>query len=262
MAEALYEEEQGKLELDAYNLLYVALTRSIAALYIISEFQAGSRKYDSRYYSGLFIHYLKETGQWNDQQLIYSRGSLPRPDTSERVLTIPQETIPFSYSHKDRLKTRLITRAEGFIAQEREQAISWGTLFHDLMSLVVVEADLPLALEQFTIQHMLSEKEKRNLYNTCTELLLHPLLNKYFQAGITVRNEAEIITENGLFLRPDRLVIDGQKVTIIDYKTGKKDIKHKDQLEAYAAALNKMGYKVSAKIIVYVDQNVNPLFID
>ena len=42
-ARVLFEEEQQKMELDAFNLLYVALTRSIQGLFIISEMDLSSK---------------------------------------------------------------------------------------------------------------------------------------------------------------------------------------------------------------------------
>jgi len=42
----LYEEENNKLELDAYNVLYVALTRAVKALYVITKEDKASKKSD------------------------------------------------------------------------------------------------------------------------------------------------------------------------------------------------------------------------
>ena len=69
LAANLYGEEQYKLELDAFNVLYVALTRSITALYIISKKDINAKEeHKLAYYSGLFIHFLKEKGLWNSDK--------------------------------------------------------------------------------------------------------------------------------------------------------------------------------------------------
>jgi len=84
----------------------------------------------------------------------------------------------------------------------------------------------------------------------------------FFTTENNVKNESEIITENGLILRPDRMVINNQRVTLIDYKTGKKAQKYYEQLYTYADALKTMGYLVENKILVYIDKKITPEFIN
>ncbi len=77
----------------------------------------------------------------------------------------------------------------------------------------------------------------------------------------TIKNERDIITKNGSTLRPDRVVIKENKATIIDYKTGKRDIRYKDQIDSYADALEEMGYAIENKIIIYINEEITPEFI-
>jgi ATP-dependent exoDNAse (exonuclease V) beta subunit len=58
------------------------------------------------------------------------------------------------------------------------------------------------------------------------------------------------------------MVFNNNKVTIIDYKTGKKAQKYYEQLYTYADALKTMGYLVENKIIVYIDKIITPEFIN
>jgi len=59
-----------------------------------------------------------------------------------------------------------------------------------------------------------------------------------------------------LILIPDRLIFDNNKVTIIDYKTGKPEIKHRHQIEKYALVLQKMNFDVYEKLLVYIDDEI------
>ncbi|MGB5263319.1 MAG: hypothetical protein WBN28_06935 [Lutimonas sp.] len=59
----------------------------------------------------------------------------------------------------------------------------------------------------------------------------------------------------------DRLFFYGKKVTIIDYKTGKKDKKHEVQIQKYADCLNKIGYEVQDQILVYVQNELEVINI-
>jgi CRISPR/Cas system-associated exonuclease Cas4 (RecB family) len=50
-------------------------------------------------------------------------------------------------------------------------------------------------------------------------------------------------------------------LTIIDYKTGNVQPAHKAQMEQYATVLTQMGFEVSDKILVYINNEVSLSFI-
>ncbi len=79
---------------------------------------------------------------------------------------------------------------------------------------------------------------------------------KYFTKNVVIKNESEIITDDGEILRPDRIVFDGDKATIIDYKTGKENETYGKQLNYYANAIEKMGFEVENKIIAYINKDI------
>ena len=68
-----------------------------------------------------------------------------------------------------------------------------------------------------------------------------------------MKNEEEILLSNGRVLRPDRLIFEENKVTIIDYKTGLKNITHKKQILEYKTEIENMGYKVKECLLVYIN---------
>ncbi|MCB0466194.1 MAG: hypothetical protein KDC78_11070, partial [Aequorivita sp.] len=69
-------------------------------------------------------------------------------------------------------------------------------------------------------------------------------------------NERNIITKDGLILRPDRININSDNVsTLIDYKTGSPKIYHNNQLNDYENALGEMGFTVSKKILIYSSED-------
>ena len=66
-----------------------------------------------------------------------------------------------------------------------------------------------------------------------------------------VKTEKEILIESGDTYIPDRLVFDGNKVIVIDYKTGDEEPKHKTQINNYANTLKQMGYEVLDTELIY-----------
>ena len=71
-------------------------------------------------------------------------------------------------------------------------------------------------------------------------------------------NERTLLHPDGSQLRPDCFVVLPNKaVAVLDYKTGKPRPEHKDQLIEYASFFEKLGYQITQKTIVYVDQKVS-----
>ena len=46
------------------------------------------------------------------------------------------------------------------------------------------------------------------------------------------------------------------EVVIIDYKTGKSDLKHAQQLQTYQDALEEMSFLVTHKILIYLNESI------
>ena len=130
------------------------------------------------------------------------------------------------------------------------------------MGLIKTESDIDPAIDYMIRKGDLKVEEGAQLKETVQQIIWHPKLKSFFTAENNVKNESEIITENGLILRPDRMVINNQRVTLIDYKTGKKAQKYYEQLYTYADALKTMGYLVENKILVYIDKKITPEFIN
>ncbi len=82
----IYNQQREELELDNFNLLYVALTRAVEQLHIITEKKISSKgEENTNFYSGVFINYLKNKNLWNDEQLEYSFGNFNRMSLQEEV---------------------------------------------------------------------------------------------------------------------------------------------------------------------------------
>ena len=259
IAAELYTEEEQKMELDAFNLLYVAMTRAVKSLFIISKKEVSKKgEHNTSHYSGLFIHYLKEKGLWDDNQELFRFGQF---ETLPEILTEAPESIPFQYTFKDRPGFSILTSAGSLWDTERESAIAQGNLIHTIMSHIETKDDASEALAFFKRKGDISEKNFEQVRNTVHRIIEHPQLSPYYKNGIVVKNEKDIITQSGKLLRPDRLVFTANDVTIIDYKTGKKDPTYHQQLYKYADALEEMGYFVAQKIIVYSNDSVLPEFI-
>lgn len=260
-ANSLFMEEQHKLELDAFNMLYVALTRAVKGLFIISEMDLTSKgdpKTDR--YSGLFIHYLMEKAIWQEDHFAYDFGSLPL-NNAKKVARHLQGSVPYTYSHKDRAAFRVLAKSGMLWDTEREAALIRGNLIHYILGHLITHKDLDVVFERLIQKGDIDVTEAKSLKDSVGQVIFHPELEQFYKEGNLVKNEKEMLTRAGQVLRPDRLVLKGNKVTLIDYKTGKREAKYHDQLYTYADTLAHMGYFVENKIIVYIDKEVTAEFI-
>ena len=261
-AKRIYEEEQHRLELDAFNILYVALTRAVDRLVIITEMLLNAKgEYKLDNYTGLFIHFLKTQRIWDENKTSYSFG-WTESKAQEQSLPETQPHIPYICTHKNSANFNIVTQSDNLWDAKREEAIKKGNVIHYIMGLITTESDIDPAITQMIRKGELKVEEGPQIKDIVLQIISHPELRSFYTSENTVKNECEIITENGLILRPDRMVFKNNRVAIIDYKTGKKAQKYYEQIHTYADALNAMGYVVENKIIVYIDKKITPEFIN
>ena len=259
-AEILFNEENARLELDAFNVLYVALTRAVKALYVITKIEKTSKAIEKpRRYSDLFISYLKGISIWEEGKNTYHFGILE--DFSGDSNSELQEKINYQYTYKEREGFKILAKSGVLWDTEREKALVKGNLIHHVMGLIETEEDIESALKNAHTHGDIREEEVASIHSIVLKIINHPELKCYYEEGITIKNEKDIITKNEKILRPDRVVIKENKATIIDYKTGKRDSKYKEQVYSYADSLEEMGYTIENKIIIYINETITPEFI-
>lgn len=262
LAAQLFTEEHSKMELDAFNVLYVALTRAVKALYVISKKEISTKgEPNINKYSGLFIKYLQQIGVWTDTELTYSFGNLDDAKASTKVISALNH-IPYQYSTKDRPSFKILTQSGMLWESGRDVAMEKGNLIHLLLSYIKTKKDVDKAIAILIRDGHLAQQDKEVTKQKVLTIIEHPDLEIYYKEGNIVKNEKDIITAEGLLLRPDRVVINtNNEATIIDYKTGVPNNTYHQQVNSYATALEAMNYKIATKVIVYINDNITPEFI-
>ncbi|WP_452225346.1 UvrD-helicase domain-containing protein [Lacinutrix chionoecetis] len=254
----IHLRHQAELELDSLNLLYVALTRPIEQLYIIGKKDFNSKGLNLKSYSGLLIDYLMKTGDWEETKAVYTFGSPEKPErNTERNKTKTIEQAEFITTSKKDHNIKVIANS-GFLWDTKQQdAIEKGNLVHDIMEHIRVESEIDFALNDFESAGIIDKKQAKGLKTTILEIVHHPELKHYYKENLTVYNERDIISKTGKIYRPDRLVInDKNEVVIIDYKTGLHDPKYQHQLQDYQDILEEMNFKVTQKILLYINKSI------
>jgi CRISPR/Cas system-associated exonuclease Cas4 (RecB family) len=155
-----------------------------------------------------------------------------------------------------------VTKPGRLWGTEREEALQYGNVLHYALSLISDRDDIEKTLEQLVSQGHLKSQDAGGLRKRVFQVVEHPLLTPYFETGIRAFNEREILTKNGLVLRPDRMVFRKEGATVLDYKTGTPKPEHRAQVRAYRQAVEETGYSVDSAVLVYIHENqVTPEFL-
>ena len=258
--ETLYLDDQNRLELDAFNVLYVALTRAIDSLYIISETDRNSSdKSGIKSYSDLLLNYLKSADWWKEEQYLYSFGKLPL--STRKKGSKKQEKVDYQLTDKSGILNRLSIKGRAIWNTQQAEALEKGNLIHHMMSFISDSSNIEDVFETMVRNGTIKVADRDELRSVVIQIVSHPELRSYYKEGLKVCNEQEIITENGLILRPDRLVFQGNNVVVIDYKTGVPKKTDQEQVISYGKALEKMGFTLEKSVLVYVGDTIKTEFI-
>lgn len=255
--EKLFDNRKEELELDNFNILYVALTRAIEQLYIISEKSTKNKEEEIiRHTSGLFISYLKKIDVWNFEKSDFCFGNINRvkiPSKEERATLTQNNFISYSWKNHN---ISIVQNSSLLWDTDQGIAIVYGNLIHEILSKIKTKNDILEVIDQYVYKGIITLKEHKEILKILNQLIHHKQLSKYFEQNNLVYNEREIITVDKKTLIPDRLIFTNNKVTIIDYKTGKPEKKHHHQILNYAEALKKLNYSIDKKLLVYINKEI------
>ena len=253
----IYQQQREKLELDNFNLLYVALTRAVEQLHIITEKKTSAKgEENTNFYSGVFINYLKNIGDWSDTVLEYSFGNSERKSKKKEEkssVEIQQEFISTPWQEHNIV---MLASASKLWDTEKGKAIDYGNLLHELMAKIIIKNDVEKVVNQYKNQGDVTPEMASEVKFRINNIVNHPQLKNYFSDDVIVYNEREIVTIDGQIVIPDRLVFKDDKITIIDYKTGKPSKSYHQQLLKYQKVLESMNFKVDKKLLIYINEEI------
>ncbi len=236
--ERLYEEETTKEKVSVLNSLYVGFTRAKEELYVIG---------------------VKGRTEAFPLDLLPASdfAATAKPERCEIPATKSSNLFNISH-HPEKMKTEVRTD-EMIGIREKERGEFIHKVFYHIEYL---QGDIERVLED-VIRRVEVETGLESAAAGVKELLLRLFGRKeiatYFEArpGREVRREQEFSDEEGHLFRMDRVVIDTDRVTILDFKTGADDRageKYKAQLRKYLKIAKDIypGRRLEGKII-YVD---------
>lgn len=258
-----YLKEKVQTYVDNLNLIYVAFTRAkeILSVYLTQEKGDGIKKASSLIANSLSK--LDITGMQTFQDgdtATFTFGTASKK--KENHEGIPRDEMPPEW-HEPPAQ---FPEWPGLVVQEKSKEFfsdpeknktqvrkNEGILMHEILSQINTANDLEKAIQQVVFEGKVSQEEGSALLEKLRILTGEPGVQEWYSGIWTVRNETDIICPGGGTRRPDRIMIRGKKVLVVDYKFGilQEPYYHK-QVKDYLILLQKAGFQDPSGIIWYV----------
>ncbi len=254
------EKEKSKILFEKTNLQYVAFTRPIERLYYLPFIKKETQE--------SFVSEIKTiASQYENissgKENIFEIGT-PVPSSQEKISSPEEEFIPGQDIYRmqtfDSPLIHINREKLEFWSESRREKISYGLMIHRYLSQLHTREDL-----EYVKARVLAENDPgraEEMIKIMENLLGHPGLKNFFSKEryniITERSVAFSREGNLENYRPDRILLDKKtgNIIIMDYKTGTFQKEHAGQLHLYADLLEKAGFNIQEKMLVYLHPSI------
>lgn len=221
--------EDSLRTLDEMNLLYVALTRPEQRLY---AYVPDSKDTVNKALIDLITA---------SPQLVSDRESTEKPRRTRSVE--PSEPLMNVISGVD--LPALTIRFEAPKEWDPEAPgthSAFGTGVHAVLAASRTADDLPMAIARSVAVGDLTTEQADLLLRTLPKRIHAEDLAPWFAPEADIRSEAALITADGNSIRPDRMLIETERIRVLEIKTGTPSPDHADQLRGYFNLLRELGH--------------------
>ncbi len=265
---------------DNLNLLYVVFTRAKENLFVIGRRDAtGTRSMliqqvlDKLELDGA----RKEMPEEKDQPISFEYGSWSadasshkEKDDSSNVFLKKSEPMHIDVeSYDSRVDFRQSNPSKDFVDdsslsdedRQRNQYVKMGNILHHLFSQIRTTQDIPGVLRQLEYDGVLYDEEisAEKIKVMLEKRLTHPKVSDWFSDKWNLFNECSIIRtdEHGELVerRPDRVMTDGNRTIVVDFKFGSQREEYHQQVREYMQLLQQMGHPQVEGYLWYVYSN-------
>lgn len=263
--ESIWQKEKGKTLLDMLNVTYVALTRAVDKLFVLSRYP-DSGKFSEKNLAGFLHKFLVQEDMWQESVMEYSLGeNTPWHDkklndgknqeeekTDKEAVAGPvfEAYISSPWAGKISVRSQQLE-----LQDDRTTASERGSRIHDIMEHIHTDQDVEEVLEKLFHAGQTDKEETRQLREKILAIVNNPLIKPWFEKGIKAKNECGMYDAKGRFFRADRVILQEDAAVVMDYKTGSPHPSHAVQIQNYASIIEKMGYADVKKYLVYLDYN-------
>lgn len=285
-----YKDERFLQQVDNINTIYVAMTRAALGMHVIAQTPAQKCQdairdkvpYAFTDFSQILYWFVAASGKMKDVRRSGGEGFV-RFDVGEMVdftslrkekksdvmafrtgeggsypsFALNPEAGEDETDVRERGRLKFSADSLDFFSADGDAGISAsnrirGVVLHDILSSVVVPEDLDEAVDRSLASGEVTQGEAEEIRRLLADRIAEGAGRGWFPDSARVLNETSLIDVDGSIFRPDRVVVDGNKVVVIDYKSGEHRKSYERQLARYADIWRRMGYEDVSSVLWYV----------
>ncbi len=252
-------KEKEAIFLDAINMLYVATTRPKQSLHLLLtvpdmdshsktlftyENSVGRLLYEYAQSNGVSSDlpvFLKTETEWNSSYFSLSATEVS-PTLARSTTSYLDKNVHITLGKSVSPVTLRVNSAKSDLYTAASQKREIGNQLHDIL------AQLP----DMEAWPFVKAKSKLDL-SALESLFESEKVRSYFAKDVLAFKEVDLLCPDGKVIRPDRVNKVGEALQVIDFKTGKQNSEHQDQINRYKQALVDMGYQVTKGVLIYIE---------
>ncbi len=248
-----WKEENFRAELDNLNLFYVACTRAKDALFIFAEDKESK---GDKYKNRSLLRRISESNYFkNSNGGVFEKGLLKKIDSK------PKDGVTETIEDNELISTRwsgkitIRQRSEKFWALTPDDDLKKtdrGILIHEILSEIREDVTPENIIDRMVYSGRITKEESEEIGERIREMFGIEEVKGWFYGEDEFLAEQPILSKNGTF-RPDRVIISGESVVVVDFKTGRKKDSDIIQVEEYKSLIRDMGYKDVKGVIFYLN---------
>ena len=258
-----YNEEHLQRRVDALNMIYVAFTRAESNLFV---WGLAAEKEGAIASAGDLIRAAISNSQFiiHNSQLNYTLGSPvtshkaaekkhknrmksthEKEEALEVTMTSNAPTLDFMQSNQSRkFISSLGTKEEAENGQQTYLEV--GKIMHYVLSQIENTDQIQKVLNRCMAEGIITDRKLMDVViRRLRKGFENPRIAQWFETDNQVFNECSITsispeTSEPCTLRPDRVVINGNRITVIDFKFGRPEAEHHTQVQSYKQLMRTM----------------------
>ncbi|TKC02081.1 UvrD-helicase domain-containing protein [Pedobacter cryotolerans] len=232
-----YLEELLMNYMDALNSLYVATTRAKDYIYISFP---GKKKPSLTHVGDAVFDAFSQDFENTDEIQIGSFSA--KGDGIENFDTLNLTSYPTT-KRLEEVYEETENRPQKYIENIAKSGVK-GSNLHAILAEVNKVDEVENAVDCLILDGLVLEDEREDYLQQVADVLSHPELSALLSQNANQINEKSIIGIDGKTYRPDKLVLNGKQVSIIDYKfTAEESQNHVAQIVNYKNLIEAMGYE-------------------
>ncbi|MBK5285181.1 MAG: UvrD-helicase domain-containing protein, partial [Bacteroidia bacterium] len=219
---AHYSKEKINYISDAFNMIYVAFTRAMERMYVISQSVKLPVSELKNSKDILAAVVAEMTGTDESKEFIIGEKSHPTKKAGKENTSSVLLNEYISEDWRNKISVSEKNSLPAIIVKEQLKKIAYGSAVHRVLSAMKTTDDLETEVDELFYAGTIDQESKMEMIKRIHQLFKNEKIKNFFSEEWDTLSEREILLPDGKILRPDRVLIKGRDAVVIDFKTGKE----------------------------------------